>query len=139
MSTVYYLVLLHPGEAASDADLDARHETFIDDLIRRNEILLGGNLLPREDPPAAYLLVTDSRAQAEEVVGDDPYVRADVFRPRILEWRLVAINPEAVDERLVLRPHDVGEEPETVGLRQSSTGGSPSNPRQDERASRPSR
>lgn len=104
---VYYLVLLRPGEASSDARLNAEHEAFIDDLIRRNQILLGGNLLPREDLPAAYLLVCDSLEQAELLVLEDPYVRDTVFRPRILEWQLVAINPEAVRPELVVRPTDL--------------------------------
>ncbi|MFQ5920000.1 MAG: YciI family protein [Thermoplasmata archaeon] len=104
---MYYLVLLQPGRASSDPRLNAEHEAFIDGLIRRNQILLGGNLLPRSDLPAGYLLVCGSREQAEELVEGDPYVRQGVFRPQILEWQLVAINPEAVDPGLVVRPRDL--------------------------------
>lgn len=105
---MYYLVLLRPGGAQSHPELDDQHEAFIDGLIRRNEILLGGNLLPREGLSAAYLLACDSRERAEEVVRLDPYVQEGVFRPKILEWNLVAINPEAVEPSLALRPKDVG-------------------------------
>ncbi|MFQ5919054.1 MAG: YciI family protein [Thermoplasmata archaeon] len=104
---MYFLVLLRPGDARSDPRLDAQHEAFIDGLIRGNEILLGGNLSPRSGLPAAYLLACDSRKRAEDVARDDPYVREGVFHPRVLEWRLVAINPDAVDTKLVLRPEDV--------------------------------
>lgn len=106
---MYYLVLLRPGEPRSSRRLDAQHETFIDGLIRRNEVLLGGNLSPRDGLPAAYLLACRSLERAQDLVRLDPYVEKGVFRPTILEWKLVAINPEAVDASLVLRPKDIGE------------------------------
>lgn len=76
---MYYLVLLQPGEASSGPRLDTEHEVFIDDLIRRNQILLGGNLLPRSDLPAGYLLACGSQEQAQELVEGDPYVREASF------------------------------------------------------------
>lgn len=105
---MYYLVLFRPGAAGSNTRLNAEHEAFVDRLIRANRILLGGNLSPRDELPGGYLLACASREEAEELVRTDPYVQGGVFDPRVLEWRLVAINPDAIDPELIVRPGDVG-------------------------------
>ena len=37
----------------------------------------------------------------------DPLVRERVMRADCVEWRLVGIDPDAIDAELVLRPGDV--------------------------------
>jgi uncharacterized protein YciI len=95
---MYFLVLLqdlHPDHAVD-------HEPFIDSLIARNVILLGGGF---DDPPrpgigAAYVLRHDSLAEAEATVATDPLVRSGAVIATVTAWDLVGINAAAIDPDL---------------------------------------
>ena len=81
------------------------HEEFVDSLIARNLVLLGGELeLGRAF--AAYVLRA-SLADAESIVAEDPLVVGGVAQPRLVPWGLVGVNPEAIDEALIVRPRDI--------------------------------
>ena len=106
----YVLVLLRPGGNADDEPLYAEaHEQFIDSLIERNLVLLGGGFAEATVGGAdgAYLLRCGSLEEARELVATDPYVSNEVVRASPVVWELVGINPDAIDAAVVLRPEDL--------------------------------
>jgi len=106
---VYVLVVLKAGEQLEDEPLHAaEHERFIDSLIERNLILLGGGFArPIAGSVAAYLLRCESVEAAHTLVESDPYIAHRVLWPELTEWELVGINPEAIDPSFLVRPEDV--------------------------------
>jgi uncharacterized protein YciI len=106
---VYVLVILREGDNADAEPLHtAAHQRFITSLIRRNAVLLGGALGEAVgDVSAAYVLRCGHVEEAQRIAAEDPFVVNDVMRLRCVEWELVGVNPEAVDEVDVVRPADV--------------------------------
>jgi uncharacterized protein YciI len=102
----YVLVILRAGSRSDDEQLHAAaHERFITSLIERNLVLLGGAFASRfDDVYAAYVLHCDGVAEARALAADDPFVVGDVARPECVEWQLVGINPDAIEDSAVLRP-----------------------------------
>ena len=106
----YVLVILRPGANADDKPLhEEAHERFIDSLIERNLVLLGGGFAEATVGGAdgAYLLRCGSLEEAHELVATDPYVSNDVARASPVVWELVGINTDAIDAAVVLRPEDL--------------------------------
>jgi uncharacterized protein YciI len=105
----YVLVILRRGGNADDQRLHAHaHERFIDSLIERNLVLLGGGFAEAvDDLEAAYVLRCGGLEEAREIVATDPFVINDVARPEPVVWELVGINPDAIDAAAVLRPEDI--------------------------------
>jgi uncharacterized protein YciI len=105
----YVLVILREGERMEqEPAFAAEHEQFIDSLIARNVVLLGGPFAaPVGDADAAYLLRCGSVEEAQAIAAEDPYVRGEVARPECVEWDLVGINPDAIDAAAVIRPQDL--------------------------------
>jgi uncharacterized protein YciI len=105
----YVLVILRRGGNADDEQLHAEaHERFIDSLIERNLVLLGGGFAEAvDDAHGAYLLRCASLEEAREIAATDPYAVHDVVRPECVVWDLVGINPDAIDAAAVLRPEDI--------------------------------
>ena len=105
----YVLVILRRGGSADDERLHAEeHERFIDSLIERNLVLLGGAFVEAVgDADGAYLLHCGTLEEARELAGADPYAVHDVVRPQCVVWDLVGINPDAIDEAAILRPGDI--------------------------------
>ena len=104
----YVLVLLRPGPSVDAHDRWAEdHRKFVDSLIRRNLILLGGGLTGAADLQAAYVLRAAGAEEAAAVAADDPFVRHGVVEPVPLPWELVGINPEAIDPASVVTPAEV--------------------------------
>jgi uncharacterized protein YciI len=99
---MYVLVLLTERPDAVGPVPD--HEPFIDLLIERELVMLGG---PAEggEAAAAYVLRCDSLAEAHEVVAADPLVRSGAMTASVSRWDLVGIDPRLIDRDLV-----VGEE-----------------------------
>ena len=96
---MYVLVTLHEGPKFGEVDAD--HETFIDSLIAKHLVLLGGDLV--EAGPgiqAAYVLRCDDLATAEAIVATDPLVSSGEMRAQLAEWQLVGIDLGAVDDNL---------------------------------------
>jgi uncharacterized protein YciI len=95
----YVLVLLERGPNAGDQELhQAAHEDFIDSLIERHAILLGGSF--GEDvgeADGAYVLRCVGVEEAGAIAANDPLVVNGVVRARCVEWELVGIDPEAID------------------------------------------
>jgi uncharacterized protein YciI len=95
----YVLVLLERGPNAGDQELhQAAHEDFIDSLIERHAILLGGSF--GEDvgeADGAYVLRCAGVEEAQAIAAGDPLVVNGAARARCVEWDLVGIDPEAVD------------------------------------------
>jgi uncharacterized protein YciI len=106
---VYVLVVLRAGERVTDEPLHAvAHERFIDSLIERNLVLLGGGFAePIDDSVAAYVLRCATVDEARGLVETDPYVANGVVQPELARWELVGINPAAIDAGSVVRPEDV--------------------------------
>jgi uncharacterized protein YciI len=104
---VYFLVLLH--EPASMPDVEVDHESFVDSLIQRNVILLGGSLPASSEPGiwAAYVLSCPSRDAAQAIVASDPLVTHGLAVPTVTAWDLVAINTAAIASDLAITPDDV--------------------------------
>jgi uncharacterized protein YciI len=105
----YVLVILRRGGNADDEPAHAAaHERFIDSLIERNLVLLGGGFAELiDDIDGAYLLRCNGLEEARRIVATDPYVVHDVVRPVCVVWELVGINPDAIDEAAVIRPEDI--------------------------------
>lgn len=107
---MYALVLFKPGSRPEDDGVNRRHEAFIDDLIRRNQVLLGGPWASPHTPfDGAYLLWCDSLVEANEIVGRDPCFRHGCHEPVVVEWDLVGINPGAIEPDIVLTSDHVTE------------------------------
>lgn len=98
----YFLVMIEevPGHPPVD------HESFIDSLVRRNLLLLGGPLLPAADDrfAAAYVLRCADHAEAVAVAATDPLYTSGAARVSVVWWDLVGINSGAMDRELELRP-----------------------------------
>ena len=105
----YVLVILRSGENANLHRVhDAAHRAFIDGLIKQNRILLGGAFgAPAGDAEAAYVLRSSSVDEARAIVTADPLVRHGVCRADCVEWQLVGINPDAIDDAVIVRPRDI--------------------------------
>jgi uncharacterized protein YciI len=105
----YVLVILRGGANVADDRLHAQaHEQFITSLIERNVVLLGGAFEEVvADAHAAYVLRCAGADEAREIAAADPFVVHDVLRPDCIEWKLVGINPAAIDPAAVVRPQDV--------------------------------
>lgn len=98
----YFLVGLADGP---NADEEPRHTdahvAFIDSLIERRLVFLGGDFSePIDGIGAAYLLRCDSLEEARAIAADDPYAVHGVCRPEIVEWRPVGIDPNLIDPEL---------------------------------------
>jgi uncharacterized protein YciI len=104
---VYFLVLLH--EPASVPDIEVDHESFVDSLVKRNVILLGGPLPASSEPGiwAGYVLSCASRGDAQAIVASDPLVTHGLAVATVTTWDLVAINTAAIASELAITPDDV--------------------------------
>jgi hypothetical protein len=100
----YFLVLLSDEPDSGPSDAVARaHERFIDSLIGRHAVFLGGGFeTPIRDAYAAYVLVADDIAGAVAVTQEDPLVRDARVRSDVTEWRLVGIDTAAIDPSQVV-------------------------------------
>ncbi len=105
---MYALVLLKKGATLTAPSHDHEHEAFIGSLIRRNAILLGGTWGAVAGPfVAAYLLRCSSLDEARRLASEDPYCREGCYEPEVVEWKLVGINPKAIDPEKVLTADDL--------------------------------
>ena len=101
----YFLVLLQP---VANAGEPPEHEPYVDSLVARNLVLLGGPYGSRVGGvDAAYLLHCDTLGDARGIADEDPLVSSGSMRARVVEWQLVGINPDAIAPSLVLRPSDI--------------------------------
>jgi uncharacterized protein YciI len=100
----YFLVALKEGPAHADEPRHAdAHVEFIDSLIERRLVFLGGDLSePIDGIDAAYLLRCDSLEEARAIATGDPYAVHDVCEPEVVEWRLVGIDPRLIDPDLTV-------------------------------------
>lgn len=96
---MYVLVLLRNDEKADEEALHAQaRERFIDGLIERQAVLLGGSFGQASgDVGAAYVLRCGSLEEARAIAGEDPLIVHGVVRAECLEWELVGIDPDAID------------------------------------------
>jgi hypothetical protein len=103
---VYFLVLIH-DPSDGPAGTVPEHEPFIDSLIRRNAVLLGGHFPQSLQPGvrAAYLLRCETLSEARAIAAEDPAATAG--RVSVWPWELVAINTAAIDEQLIVTPEDI--------------------------------
>jgi uncharacterized protein YciI len=101
---MYVLVLLRNGENAEEEALHPEaHEHFIDGLIERHAVLLGGSFVPAfRDAGAAYLLRCAGLEEAQAIAAEDPLVAQGVVRAECVEWELVGIDPDAIDSGQVV-------------------------------------
>jgi hypothetical protein len=92
----YFLVLLTDTGATIEPP-DGDHERFIEELIARNLILLGGGFgEPADAVVGAYVLSTDTREEALALARQDPLVLAGARGCDVVEWQLVGINTGAL-------------------------------------------
>jgi uncharacterized protein YciI len=101
---VYVLVLMNEIAGAETSPLpEDAHEEFIDSLIARHLVLLGGSFAGRVgSATAAYVLRCDSVKAAREIAAADPVAAAGAATLEFVEWNLVGIDPEAIDPSLVV-------------------------------------
>ena len=106
---MYVRVMLSPeGDQKETVEMAERHVKFITGLIRRNKILLGGGLEDSANPRrAAYLLKVVSLEEGRSLAFEAPFVREGAYAASVVEWKLVGINPDAIDQALVVRPEQV--------------------------------
>jgi uncharacterized protein YciI len=84
------------------------HDEFISSLIRRNLVLLRGAFSDEVDGAwAAYVLHCGGLEEAGKIAAEDPFVTNGVMRSVCVEWQLVGINPDAIDDEAIVRPKDV--------------------------------
>ncbi|MGR8919257.1 MAG: YciI family protein [Gammaproteobacteria bacterium] len=87
-----------PGSAALRAATRPAHLAYITPFAPR--LLAAGGFLDDAGEPAGGGMIvfdTDDRAEAEQLVADDPYTQAGLFREvEILRWRKVFFDGRAV-------------------------------------------
>jgi hypothetical protein len=89
---------MHDASGADAALPENAHEQFIDSLIARRLVLLGGPFDGSVgSATAGYLLRCDSVDHAREIAADDPVARAGAATLEFIEWQLVGIDPKAID------------------------------------------
>lgn len=98
----YFLVALKEGPAhAEEPQHAAAHVRFIDSLIERRLVFLGGDFSrPVEGIAAAYVLRCDSIAEAAAIAAEDPYAVHGIYAAETVEWDLVGIDPSLIDPKL---------------------------------------
>jgi uncharacterized protein YciI len=98
----YFLVALKEGPVhAEEPRLADAHVEFIDSLIERRLVFLGGDFSrPVEGIAAAYVLSCDSIAEAAAIAAEDPYSLHGVYTAETVEWDLVGIDPSLIDPQL---------------------------------------
>jgi uncharacterized protein len=98
----YFLVALADGPNAGEEQKHAdAHVAFIDSLIERGLVFLGGDFSePGGGIGAAYLLRCESLEEARSVAAEDPLAKHGVCRQEIAEWHLVGIDPNLIDPDL---------------------------------------
>ena len=96
---MYVLVLLERGPNAGEEHLhEEAHEAFVDYLIERHAILLGGPFAEDVgDADGAYVLRCDGIEDARSIAAGDPLVVNGVSRAVCVEWQLVGIDAEAIE------------------------------------------
>jgi uncharacterized protein YciI len=100
---MYALVLLRRGPIKSTTAISKQHEEFIKDLIRRDQILLGGKWKPAAGPyEVGYILNCDSLDCARRIVAGDPYIQKGVYAADVIEWTLLGINLDSIDQSCIL-------------------------------------
>jgi uncharacterized protein YciI len=98
---VYVLVLMNDVPGAEAAVPEDAHEGYIDSLIARKLVLLGGPFAGRVGAAtAAYVLHCDSMSAAREIAAEDPLAAAGAVTLEIVEWQLVGIDPAAIEPSL---------------------------------------
>jgi uncharacterized protein YciI len=99
----YFLVVLKAGPAVDEEPRHAdAHVEFIDSLIERRLVFLGGDFSePVDEIDAAYLLRCDSIEEARALAAEDPYSIHRVYETQTVEWQLVGIDPVLIDSNLV--------------------------------------
>ena len=109
LGALHVLVLFRAGPAIAERELHAHdHTAFVESLIRRNTILLGGDFGDVfEGFHVAYLLRCESVDEARAIAADDPFFGRGVFEPVLSEWELVGVNVEAIPPAPVVTPGDV--------------------------------
>jgi uncharacterized protein YciI len=103
---MHALVLLAPsGARSAEGEPNAEHEDFIDGLIAQHRVVLGGDWKPPlAGFEAAYLLSCSSLDEAREIAESDPFVCGGTMRFEVVEWELVAVDPDAVDRDSLFYP-----------------------------------
>lgn len=101
---MHALVLLLAATDAALAEADD-HVAFIDELIARKKIVLGGDWKPPvAGVEAAYLLSCASLDEAHAIATTDPFVRSGAMRFQVVEWQLVDFDADAIDRGSLLDP-----------------------------------
>jgi uncharacterized protein YciI len=101
----YFLVFLQPVAGAKEGP---EHEPYVDWLVARNLVLLGGDFEPAVGAAdAAYVLRCDTLDEARRIAAEDPLVASGSATAEVVEWQLVGINPDAIEPSLELRPGDI--------------------------------
>jgi uncharacterized protein YciI len=105
----YIAVFFGEGPTMEDENLHAEaHDEFVTSLIKRNLVLLGGGFSQEVNGTwAAYVLRCADLDEARAIAAEDPFVTTGVMTPLCVEWRLVGINPEAIEADTILKPEDV--------------------------------
>jgi hypothetical protein len=93
---MHVLVLLRELPGADAAAVD--HEPFVDDLINRDLVVLGGGFSTPPFPGvfAGYLLSCDSLDTAGEIIAEDPYVTSGACEAVVTEWDLVGLDGDLI-------------------------------------------
>lgn len=99
---MYYLVALSPTTMVAATPPD--HEPFIDSLIQRHEVLLGGAFEESglSGLTAGYVLRCANLDQARSIVARDPLVASGAATAAIARWDLVGIDLAAIDVDLAI-------------------------------------
>jgi hypothetical protein len=96
---MYVLVLLS-GQSGFVGP-EPEHEPFIDSLIDRQLVLLGGPI-GDGDTVAGYVLRCDSLDDARAVVATDPLVASGACAATLARWDLAGIDRRLIDPDLVV-------------------------------------
>jgi hypothetical protein len=89
---------------AADPPPTTDHESFIDSLIQRHAVQLGGAFEgdPLPGVNAAYVLRCASLDEAWAIVAQDPLVTSGAATAAVVRWNVVGIDLAAIDSELAI-------------------------------------
>jgi uncharacterized protein YciI len=97
-TTPYFLVLLEKSEQYSSLDdFTENHIAYIDALIEKDKIFIGGDLIADSKKSrliftnieSAYLLNVRTLEEATQIAQKEPFSKNNVYKPIIIQWNLI--------------------------------------------------
>lgn len=88
-----YMCLMDYADRDAIAAVRPEHRLYLQRLFEEGRVVAAGSFLPNDDG-GLFLYEASSLEEAQQMVDDDPYLRAGVIRShRLAEYEIHGINP----------------------------------------------